>query len=54
MTVASRRRSQAALTQRLAQLEKPVDELVLAARQLEITKKELVTLLNKKWEDGDV
>jgi len=54
MTVAARRRSQAALTQRLAQLEKPVDELVLAARQLEITKKELVTLLNKKWEDGDV
>jgi GntR family transcriptional regulator len=54
MTVAARRRGQTALAGRLAQLEKPVGELVLAARQLEITRKELVTLLNKKWEDGDV
>jgi hypothetical protein len=31
-----------------------VEQLVLAARQLEIGKKDLVSLVNKKWEDGDV
>jgi GntR family transcriptional regulator len=54
MRVAARRRSQAALTERLDQLAGPVEQLVLAARQLEIGKKDLVSLVNKKWEDGDV
>jgi GntR family transcriptional regulator len=54
MRVAARRKNQAALTERLEQLASPVEDLVLAARQLEIGKKDLVTLLNKKWEDGDV
>jgi outer membrane protein TolC len=53
MRVAARRRSQAPLAQRLAQLDRTVTELVLAARQLEVDKKELVALLNEKWEDGD-
>jgi GntR family transcriptional regulator len=54
MTVAARRRSQAPLTQRLQQIETSVEELVLAAKQLEVGKKDLVGLLNKKWGDGDV
>jgi GntR family transcriptional regulator len=54
MRVAARRKNQAALTERLDQLAAPVEDLVLAARQLEISKKDLVTLVNKKWEDGDV
>ena len=53
MRVAARRRSQASLSQRLVQLERPVTELVLAARQLEVSHKELVALLNEKWEDGN-
>ena len=54
MRVAARRRNQAALTERLGQLEGSVEQLVLAARQLEIGKKDLVSLVNKKWENGDV
>jgi GntR family transcriptional regulator len=54
MRVAARRKNQAALTERLDQLAGPVEDLVLAARQLEIGKKDLVTLVNKKWEDRDV
>jgi GntR family transcriptional regulator len=54
MTVAAGRRKRASLSKRLLQLEKPAAELVLAARQLEIGKKELVALLNEKWEEGDV
>ena len=53
MRVAARRRAQAPLAQRLSQIERSVTELVLAARQLEVGKKELLTLLNEKWEDGD-
>jgi GntR family transcriptional regulator len=53
MRVAARRRAQAPLAQRVGQLERSVTELVLAARQLEVGKKELVTLLNEKWEEGD-
>jgi GntR family transcriptional regulator len=54
MRVASRRRNQISFAARIAQLDKSAAELVLAARQLEVNKKELTALLNKKWEDGDV
>jgi GntR family transcriptional regulator len=54
MRVASRRRNQTSFAARIAQLDKSAAELVLAARQLEVNKKELTALLNKKWEDGDV
>jgi GntR family transcriptional regulator len=54
MRVAARRYNQAPLGQRLQQIEKSAEELVLAARQLEINKKDLIGLLNKKWEGGDV
>jgi GntR family transcriptional regulator len=53
MRVAARRRNQAPLTQRLQQLEREVAELVLAARQLEIGKKELLALVGEQWEKND-
>jgi GntR family transcriptional regulator len=53
MRVAARRRNQAPLTQRLQQLDREVSELVLAARQLEIGKKELLVLVGEQWEKND-
>jgi GntR family transcriptional regulator len=53
MRVAARRRNQAPLTQRLEQLEPAVRDLVLAARQLEVGKKELIALLGDEWEKND-
>ena len=53
MRVAARRRSQAPLTQRLKQLEPVVRDVVLAARQLEIGKKDLIALLGDAWEKND-
>ena len=51
MRVASRRRSQAPLAQRLQQIDRSITELVLAARQLEIGKRELFARLGEKWGD---
>jgi GntR family transcriptional regulator len=51
MTVAARTRAQAPRTDRLDQLEDELDQLVLAARQLEITQEDLVKALRKKWND---
>ncbi|RPI57753.1 MAG: GntR family transcriptional regulator [Lysobacterales bacterium] len=53
MRVAARRRNQAPLTQRLQQLEREVSELVLAARQLEVGKKELLALVGEQWEKNN-
>ena len=53
MRVAARRRNQAPLTQRLQQLEPGVRDVVLAARQLEVGKKELIALLGDTWEKND-
>ncbi|HEX7236836.1 MAG TPA: GntR family transcriptional regulator [Gammaproteobacteria bacterium] len=53
MRVAARRRNQAPLTQRLQRLEPAVKDIVLAARQLEIGKKELIALLGDEWEKND-
>jgi len=53
MRVAARRRNQAPLTQRLQQLEPAVRDVVLAARQLEVGKKELIALLGDTWEKND-
>lgn len=53
MRVAARRRNQAPLTQRLQQLEPAIRDVVLAARQLEVGKKELVALLGDTWEKND-
>ena len=53
MRVAARRRNQAPLTQRLQRLETSTGELVLAARQLEIGKKELLAFVAEQWEKKD-
>jgi GntR family transcriptional regulator len=53
MRVAARRRNQAPLTQRLQRLEPAATELVLAARQLEIGKKELLAVVGDQWEKKD-
>jgi len=53
MRVAARRRNQAPLAQRLQQLEPAVRDVVLAARQLEVGKKELIALLGEIWEKND-
>lgn len=53
MRVAARRRNQAPLTQRLQQLEPAIRDVVLAARQLEVGKKELMALLGDEWEKND-
>ena len=54
MRVAARRRAQASLTQRVQQLDPAIRELVLAARQLEVGKKELLAVIGEKWEEGNV
>jgi GntR family transcriptional regulator len=53
MTVAAGRRAQSSVAQRLKQLEPQVDQLVLAARQLEIGTKELQALIERTWERND-
>lgn len=52
MTIASGRRNQGALAQRLRQVEAQVDLLVLAARQLELPEADLVGLIKKKMGEG--
>jgi GntR family transcriptional regulator len=53
MRVAARRRNQAPLAQRMQQLDAVATELALAARQLEVGKKELLALVGDKWEKND-
>jgi GntR family transcriptional regulator len=53
MTVALRQKNQAALKQRLQELEDEIRQLVLAARQLQLRKRDVVALLNKRWEDEE-
>ena len=50
MTVATGGRTQASLTQRLKQVEPQVQQLVLSARQLELTPKDLAALIERSWE----
>lgn len=53
MTVAAGRRPQASLTQRLRQLEPQAAQLVTAARQLELSERDLIALIQRKWEQGE-
>jgi len=53
MTVAARPRAQAPRAKRLRQLDEEVKQLVLAAKQLELGKKDVVELIDEKWEDED-
>lgn len=53
MTVASQPRAQAQLGRRMQQLDSHLDQLVLAARQLQLSEAEVVKALRKKWEQTD-
>ena len=48
MTIASARRNQNGIVQRLGQVESQVDSLVLAARQLDLSAADLAGLIEKK------
>jgi GntR family transcriptional regulator len=53
MTVAALPKRTRALPRRLRQLEAEVDRLVLAARQLGLSKREVLELLSEQWEGDD-
>lgn len=53
MTVASQPRRNSQLGNRLQQVEPLVDQVVLAARQLELTEPDIVMSLRRKWEEFD-
>jgi len=53
MTVANLTSARPQLAKRLQQVEPLLDQVVLAARQLQITEAELFTALRKKWEQTD-
>jgi GntR family transcriptional regulator len=53
MTVASQPRTQSQLGKRLQQLEPLMDQVVLAARQLQLSEAELLKALRRKWEETD-
>lgn len=51
MTVAAQPKSQAALRERLRRLDREAEQLVLAARQLQLKKSDVLDLIDKKWGD---
>jgi GntR family transcriptional regulator len=53
MTVAAGRKVQASLSQRIKQLEPQAAPLVTAARQLELTERDLTALIKRTWEQQD-
>ena len=53
MTVAKPARAQSPVAKRLQQLEPHVEQVALAARQLELTEKDAVKALHDAWEKTD-
>jgi GntR family transcriptional regulator len=53
MTVAKPTRAQSPLAKRLEQIEPHVEQVALAARQLELTEKDAVKALQDAWEKTD-
>jgi len=53
MTIAKLPRTQSPMTKRLQQLEPHLDQLVLAARQLELAESDVVRALRTTWEKTD-
>jgi GntR family transcriptional regulator len=53
MTVASQSRAQSPITKRLQQLDPLLDQVVLAARQLQLSETEFLKALRRKWEESD-
>lgn len=53
MTVTAGRKAQASLAQRIKQLEPQAAPLVTAARQLELTERDLTAVIKRTWEQQD-
>jgi GntR family transcriptional regulator len=53
MTVARPKRTQSPVTKRLEQLAPHVEQVALAARQLELSEKDVVKALHDAWENTD-
>jgi GntR family transcriptional regulator len=53
MTVATFKRSQQPLSQRLRQVEPQLVQLVSAAQQLDIPREDLIALLERRWRSQD-
>jgi len=53
MTVATPKRAQSPVAKRLEQLEPHVEQVALAARQLELTEQDVVKALHDSWENTD-
>jgi DNA-binding transcriptional regulator YhcF (GntR family) len=53
MTIASASRAQSPLAKRIQQLEPHLEQLVLAAHQLELGENEVVKALRQQWEKTD-
>lgn len=51
MTVATQPRTQLPMSSRLAQIEPLVEQVALAARQLQLSQAEVVKVLRRKWEN---
>ena len=54
MTVAKPKRTESPVAKRLEQLEPHVEQVALAARQLELSEKDVVKALHETWEKTDV
>lgn len=52
MTVSAGRKAQASLAQRMKQLEPAARQLVLSARQLELERKGIETVIDRAWESS--
>jgi GntR family transcriptional regulator len=53
MTVATQNRAQTPVTQRLGQIETLIEQVALAARQLQLSQAEVIKLLRRKWEQDN-
>jgi len=53
MTIAKQHRTHSQLSKRLEQLDPHLDQLVLAARQLQLSEAEVVKALRARWEESD-
>lgn len=53
MTIAANLRNARTVEARLAQIESQVEELVMAAGQLELSKKDVLQFVTQKWRDRD-
>lgn len=53
MTVASRSRAQSPLNKRIEQIEPLLEQVALAAKQLQLSQAEVSRLLRRKWEQTD-